>query len=264
MTIFQSSPMNGLLAALPADEYARIAPHLAVAPFRARQLLHKRDEPLNHIFFPGRALCSLVVTLEDGSTAEVAMVGGEGLIGVESVFGQRVACCDATVQVPGDGQAFVMSIDAFRAELAGSPAFESIVRNYAQAFVGFLMQSVACNALHTVDARCCRWLLHAQDRLAADELPLTHDLISTLLGVRRPTVTLVMNSLAQAGIVSASRGTLRIVDRVALESRACECYRVIAGTYLRHLSAEDDRAWHPDIKPVEAGRAKFGSHMSFS
>ena len=264
MTTFQSSPLNQLLAALPADEYARITPHLTAAPLRARQVLHKRDEPLNDIVFPGRSLCSLVLTMEDGATAEVGVVGAEGLIGVEAVLGQRLASCDATVQVAGDGQAVVMSTDAFRAELARSPAFESIVRNYAQAFVGFMMQSVACNGLHTVDARCCRWLLHAQDRLASNELPLTHDLISTMLGVRRPTVTLVMNSLAQAGIVSASRGTLRILDRMTLESRACECYRVIARTYVRHLSAEDDQSRHADIKPAPSDRAKFGSQMSVS
>ena len=255
--------MNGLLAALPADEYARIASHLTLTPLRARQVLHKKDEPLNQIVFPGRSLCSLVVTMEDGATAEVAVVGAEGLIGVEAVFEQRMASCDATVQVAGDGQAFVMSIDAFRAELARSPAFELLVRNYAQAFVGFMMQSVACNGLHSVDARCCRWLLHAQDRLAANELPLTHDLISTMLGVRRPTVTLVMNSLAQAGIVSTSRGAVRIIDRVMLESRACECYRVIAGTYVRHLSDEESQSW-PASKPVSADGAKFGSHMSVS
>lgn len=255
--------MSGLLAALPADEYARIASHLSVMPLRARQLLYKRDAPLTEIVFPGRSLCSLVVTMEDGATAEVGVVGSEGLIGVEAVLGQRVASCDATVQVAGDGQALALSIDAFRAELTRSAAFEAIVRNYAQAFVAFMMQSVACNGLHSVDARCCRWLLHAQDRLAANELPLTHDLISTMLGVRRPTVTLVMNSLTQAGIVSASRGTLRIVDRVMLESRACECYRVIAGTYMRQLSDEQSQPWLA-IKPLPADRVKFGTDMSVS
>src|SRR5688500_4105340 len=263
MSIFHTPPMNGLLAALPADEYARIASHLTNTPLRPRQLLHKRAEPLSEIVFPGRSLCSLVVTMEDGATAEVGVVGAEGLIGVEAVFEQRVASCDATVQVAGDGQAFVMSIDAFRAELARSPVFESLVRNYAQAFIGFMMQSVACNGLHSVDARCCRWLLHAQDRLAANELPLTHDLISTMLGVRRPTVTLVMNSLAQAGIVSASRGTLRIVDRAMLESRACECYRVISGTYVRQLSDNGSQSW-PASNLVPPDGAKIGTHMSVS
>jgi CRP-like cAMP-binding protein len=266
MSTFQSLPINRLLAALPADEYARIAPHLTAAPLRARGLLHKRDEPLKQIIFPGRALCSLVVTMEEGASAEVAVVGAEGLIGVEAALGQRVASCDATVQVAGDGQAFVMSIDAFRAELANSAAFESVIRNYARAFVGFVMQSVACNGLHSIDERCCRWLLHAQDRLEANDLRLTHDLISTMLGVRRPTVTLVMNSLAQAGIVSASRGTVRILDRAMLESRACTCYGTIAADYIRHLSAAAAQPLcHPDGKnPMLAGSAKSGARVSVS
>ena len=120
-----------------------------------------------------------------------------------------------------------MTVAAFQAELANCPAFESRVRNYAQAFIGFVMQSVACNARHLVDARCCRWLLHAHDRLAADDLALTHDLLSTMLGVRRPTVTLVMAELTRAGIVSHVRGHVRIVDRKGLEQTTCECYRNI-------------------------------------
>ena len=100
------------------------------------------------------------------------------------------------------------------------------------------MQSVACNARHSVDARCCRWLLHAHDRLATDDLALTHDLLSTMLGVRRPTVTLVMNDLAHAGIVSTSRGLIRIVDRTALEARACACYRIVTEIYGMRVRGE--------------------------
>ena len=230
MTMHRAS-LNHLLAALPEDERARIAPQLTPVALRGRQVLHKRDEPLQHVLFPSRMLCSLVLTMADGASAEIAVVGGEGVVGVEAALGVRVAACDATVQVAGEGHAMAMAVSAFQAELANCPAFESRVRNYAQAFVGFVMQSVACNARHSVDARCCRWLLHAHDRLAADDLALTHDLLSTMLGVRRPTVTLVMNDLAHAGIVSTSRGLIRIVDRTALEARACACYRIVTEIY---------------------------------
>lgn len=223
--------VNHLLAALPPDDYARVASHLMLAPIRARQMLYKRDEALKQIFFPARSLCSLLMTMEDGASAEIAVVGPEGVVGIEVALGLRTAACDAAVQVAGEGYAFVMNTDVFRSELARPGMFGVLVQNYARAFVGLVTQSVACNALHAVDARCCRWLLHAQDRLATSELPLTHDLLSAMLGVRRPTVTLVLNDLTQAGIVSTSRGTLKILDRHALESRACVCYRAVTAVF---------------------------------
>ena len=226
-----SSDVNHLLAALPPEDSARISPYLTLAPLRARQVLYKRDEPLKQVFFPGRSLCSLLLTMEDGASAEIAVVGPEGIVGVEVALGLRSAACDATVQVAGEGYAFVMNVDAFRSEIARPGMFGVLVQNYASAFVGFVTQSVACNALHSVEARCCRWLLHAQDRLASSDLPLTHDLLSAMLGVRRPTVTLVLNDLTQAGTISTSRGLLRIIDRHALESRACDCYKTVTGIF---------------------------------
>lgn len=192
--------------------------------------------------------------MEDGATAEVALVGPEGFLGVEAAIGQRiqpVASSDAIVQAAGDGYAFTMPVDAFRAELAESTAFASAVRGYAQSFLGFVMQSVACNARHAVDARCCRWLLHAADRLGTADLPLTHDLMSALLGVRRPTITLIMNSLAQAGVVSPSRGMIRIADRALLEARACECYRKAAGLYAGRMTSGQVPAWRENVRPPD-------------
>ena len=219
---------NFLLDALPQDELARINPHLTAHSWQARQVLYKRDEPLKTVFFPGRTLCSLLLTMEDGASAEIAVIGPEGIVGIEAIMGVRVATCDAMVQVEGDGQALVMNVDAFRAALETCPSFESRVRGYAQVFLSFVMQSVACNARHSVDARCCRWLLHAHDRLGTADLALTHDLLATMLGVRRPTVTLVLNDLADAGIISTSRGSVRIVERSKLEARACDCYRTVS------------------------------------
>ena len=230
--------VNRLLAALPEEELARISPDLSLAPLKARQVLHKRDEPLKHVFFPGRTLCSLLLTMEDGATAEICVVGSEGIVGVEAMLGVGTAVCDATVQVVGDKHALAMHINAFRAALAACPCFAAHVTQYAQSFFGFVMQSAACNARHSVDARCCRWLLHAHDRLATDEFALTHDLLSTMLGVRRPTVTLVLSDLAKAGIVSTSRGLIRIVDRPRLESRACSCYRNVTQYYRAYAGGE--------------------------
>jgi CRP-like cAMP-binding protein len=163
--------------------------------------------------------------MEDGSTAEIAVVGSEGIVGIEAALGVRVAASDATVQVAGDGGAFAMTVDAFREAMESSRVFDSLVRKYAETFVRVVMHSVACNARHAVDERCCRWLLQAHDRLATEDPALTHDLLSTMLGVRRPTVTV------NAGIVSTSRGMVRIASRGALEARACNCYRGIPNIY---------------------------------
>jgi CRP-like cAMP-binding protein len=248
----ESPALNHLLAALPADDYARISSHLTLAPLRARQVLYKRDEPLKQVFFPGRSLCSLLLTMEDGSSAEIAVVGSEGIVGVEVALGLRAAACDATVHLAGESYAFAMGVDAFRAELAHPGVFGVLVRSYAQSFIGFVTQSVACNALHSVDARCCRWLLHAQDRLAASELPLTHDLLSAMLGVRRPTVTLVLNDLTHAGIISTSRGMLRIIDRNGLEARSCDCYRAVKAMFDRGGAAQ---GWSPGVPKAVSARS---------
>ena len=246
MQINEITAVNHLLAALPADEYTRIASHLTLTPIRARQVLHKRGEPMTQIVFPGRSLCSLILDMEDGATAEVALVGPEGFVGVEAAIGHRmppVAASDVAVQAAGDGYAYTMPMEAFRNELAGSGAFASAVRGYAHTFLVSVIQSVACNARHAVDARCCRWLLQASDRLGTADLPITHDLMSALLGVRRPTITLIMNGLSQAGIVSPSRGKIHIADRAMLEARACECYRKAAGMYAGQVAAGGPSVW---------------------
>jgi CRP-like cAMP-binding protein len=227
MTNISRYTLNSMLAALPAEAYGRISPLLTVATLKPHQALQKRGEPLREIFFPSQSLTSLVLTTTEGASAEIAVVGSEGIVGIEIVLGLGVAMCDATVQVAGEGVVHSMNVDAFRMEFERGGALHDQIRKYAQAFMGFLTQSVACNALHAVEARCCRWLLNADDRLGGGEFPVTHELLSAMLGVRRPTITLVMSALAQIGAISASRGAIRIVDRDSLEARACGCYGIV-------------------------------------
>jgi CRP-like cAMP-binding protein len=234
----QRYTLNRLLAALPREDFSRISTHLTFGPLKARQLLQTRDAPLDDIYFPTRSLCSLVVMTASGESAEIAVVGAEGLVGIEAVLGRREAMYDAVVQIAGDGVAHRMKADVFRAELERQGPLYDLTRKYAQAFLGFLAQSVACNGLHSVEARCCRWLLHAHDRLGGGEFPLTHELLSTMLGVRRPTVTLVMTTLGQLGIISTSRGALRVLTRDALESHSCSCYRSVKELFDQVLPAE--------------------------
>lgn len=238
----QRYTLNRLLAALPPDDYSRVSPLLTFGTLSGRQVLQKRDESLRDIYFPSQSLCSLILTTADGASAEIAVVGSEGLVGVEAVLGLTGAMCDATVQVAGEGVAHSMNVDAFQAELERRGAFHDLVRKYAQAFVGFVTQSVACNALHAVEARCCRWLLHADDRLGGGEFPLTHELLSTMLGVRRPTVTLVMTTLAHQGIISTSRGVIRIISRDALAAHSCGCYRTVKALFDELLPLEAKRS----------------------
>jgi CRP-like cAMP-binding protein len=224
--------MNALLAALPADDYRRVSSELTWRPLKVRQVLHKHGEPISEIFFPGRSVCSVTNVMEDGGVVEVATVGREGLIGVSAVFGAPVASGEAFVQIAGEPAA-VMSIDAFRREMERQGPFRDGVTRYSQAFVNMLMQSVACNGLHSAEQRCCRWLLTTHDRIAQDEFPLTHELLAVMLGVRRPTVTLVMAALTKAGIIAHVRGHVRIVDRKALEQASCECYGNVRNAFDR-------------------------------
>ena len=226
MPMTDSPRQNNLLASLPAEDYCRLAPQLRTAPLKNRQMLQRRGEPLQDVYFPDRSLCALVMPMADGSTPEIAPVGAEGFIGVESALGLSRAFADVTVHVAGDAVCHVLSADSFRRELDHGGTFHATVMRYAHAFVEGLEQSVACSGLHAVDARCCRWLLQAQDRLGCDELAVTHDVLASMLGVRRPTVTLIIADLSRHEIVSGSRGVIAITDRAALEGRACECYRV--------------------------------------
>lgn len=227
--------MNGLLSSLPAEEFQRVSAYLTWRPLKVRQVLHKRGEPIAEVYFPGRSVCSITNTMEDGGIVEVATVGREGMVGVGAAIGNLMATGDAFVQIAAEPAA-VMPIDAFNREFEARGAFHAAVTRYSQAFMSLLMQSVACNGLHSAEERCCRWLLMTHDRIAQDEFPLTHEFLAIMLGVRRPTVTLVMAELARAGIVSHVRGHVRIVNRPGLEEASCECYRNIRSVYDRLLT----------------------------
>ena len=224
------APMNALLASLPPDEYQRVSAELTWRPLRVRQQLQKHGEPISEIVFPGRSVCAITHSMEDGGTVEVASVGREGFVGVGAVFGNMVASADAFVHLANESAA-VMSTEAFRRELARRGRFFEAVMGYVQVFLSGLMQSVACNGLHSADQRCSRWLLSTHDRIQQDEFPLTHEFLAVMLGVRRPTVTLVMADLTRAGAISHVRGHVRIVDRQVLEARSCECYRNIRRSF---------------------------------
>jgi CRP-like cAMP-binding protein len=217
---------NRLLASLPVEEYQRIVPRMRSVPLTPRQVVQKQDERIHDVYFPNGGAVSLVKTLHDGQVAEVATVGAEGAVGTSVFFGQEFADCDVIVQLSGPG-ALAMSADAFTAEMDNRGAFFNHVVRYNQALMSQIMQTTVCNGLHSAEQRCCRWLLMTSDRAASDEFKITHELLATMLGVRRPTVTLVAASLQKAGLIDYRRGTVKIVDREKLEAASCECYRTV-------------------------------------
>jgi CRP-like cAMP-binding protein len=230
---------NHLLSALPDNDYRRIFPHLTPQRFRRGLIIHRRDEPLQHVFFPAESVIWLTCTTEAGASSQLAMVGSEGIVGIEVFYGSRSALCDATVHPSHDAVGHRMTVDVFRGELDRRGAFYDAVLHYAGALVDSLAQAVACNARHSAEARCSRWLLEVQLRFQnADVLSATHELLADLLGLRRPTVSLILQNLQSQGIISTNRGRIRIQDQFALQQRACECVKKSAAV----CAASDPRA----------------------
>jgi CRP-like cAMP-binding protein len=229
-----SSSANRLLARLPAREYQRLLPALTTVKCRPKRVLLKPHVPSEKIYFLGGGVCSLTQVTADGQVAAVALVGNEGVVGLPEFGGDPESGITAVVEV-ADADTSVMDLDVFQAEVNRRGDVSDIIGRYAKAFVAGLMQSVVCNALHSVDGRCARCLLELRDRVGSDELPLTQDALADILGVRRPTVTLCAGKLQRMGIVEHHQRRVVIRDPAGLESAASECYRAIKHRFARLL-----------------------------
>jgi len=225
---------NRLINALPLENYQCIASSLMLLTLKRGQTLYEHGEVQTHVYFPGPGFWSLTSTMEDGSAVEVASVGDEGFIGVGVALGDTLATGEARACIAGQS-VLALPVASFKQEMEDGGVFYQVVRNYSEAFVGMILQGTACNALHSAEARCCRWLLMAHDRVKSDELPVTHEMVAAALGLRRPTVTLALASLTRAGIVGHTRGRVFVLDRAGLECKSCECYRVVRKTFDRLL-----------------------------
>ena len=215
---------NLLLAALPADEYQRIAQSLDTVPLKLKSLIHRAGDPIEHVYFPGGGFCSMVTVLKDGGMVEVATIGREGMVGITAVLDGNPVSSTSMVQGETD-TCYRMKADVFRREMDRRGVFYELMTHYAQALVGFIMQSTACNAVHSVEQRLARWLLMARDRMGSDEFPLTQEFVAMMLGASRPTVTIVASTLQKAGLITYRRGNIKILDGERLEAASCECYR---------------------------------------
>src|SRR5436190_316468 len=228
---------NKLLSTLPAPDRDRIAPNLTSVPIAFKQVLYKQDATINDVYFPGGGAWSLTKTMEDGGTAEVGTIGNEGMIGSAVFFGDRQSHTETIVQIAEEhAGAFKMPVAAFVAEMEVRGPFYNRVIRYHQALSIQIQQTTACNALHPAEQRCCRWLLMTRDRIGTDELKLTHEFLAIMLGVRRPTVTIILGTLEKAGLLgNGHRGAITITDRKKLEAASCECYATVKANFARLL-----------------------------
>lgn len=218
---------NQLLSSLPEDDYRRISPYVRHTTLHARQMLQRQGQPIQEIVFPVAGICSAIRTTDDGDAIELLGIGRDGATGASIAWGQAEAPTDVVVQI-ADADALSLPLDVFKTELQRGGGLAKVMSDYCRTWTLQLMQASACNALHSAEERCCRWLLTTHDRMQAHSFPITQDLLAMALGVRRPTVTLVMADLHRDGLVTYGRGRVTIVERAALLERACECYAALS------------------------------------
>jgi CRP-like cAMP-binding protein len=226
-----SSPIeNQLLAKLPAPDLRRLRPMLTTVLLQPKQVLQKQGERVRHVYFPNSGLVSLTTALADGSLVEAATIGDNGIVGVEAFLeGDIVSPCEAIVQVPIPGQAAeMMRVTDFRHEIdRGGPLRDASTR-YLHVLYAQMARLTACNARHSVNERCARWLLTAQDQLHGPKFHLSQEFLGVMLGVRRQAVSEVATSFRAAGLIRYQHGTVTVLDRKELERTACECYAALA------------------------------------
>lgn len=216
---------NRILLALPQPVFDHIRPELELVDLVRGQIVYHVDAPINHVYFVDRGLISLVKTMRDGRMVEVGAIGIEGVTGSNALFGMEAAILESIVQVPGT--AFRIGSAIMREHMARHEALRGIIRDYARFAVAQLAQTAACNRLHSLEERCCRWLLIAHDSARSDSFRLTHEFLAMMLGVQRSGLSLTASILQKAGFIRYSHGVVTVTDRPGLEATACECYASI-------------------------------------
>jgi CRP-like cAMP-binding protein len=216
---------NLLLAALPAEVYGRLCPALEPVAFALGDVVYDTGGRMAHIYFPTTAVVSLIYTMEDGATAEMGLVGNEGVVGIALFMGGETTPNQAVAQVAGG--ALRMKAQALLDEFRRGGPFQLALLRYTQALITQISQTAVCNRLHPVEKRLCRWLLLTRDRLPSDEILMTQEFIAHMLGVRREGVTAAAHHLQEAGLIRYARGHITILDRAKLEAAVCECYGVV-------------------------------------
>ena len=224
---------NHLLDALPASDYERLASHLELIPMNLGDVLYESGAKLRYVYFPTTCIISLLYVMEDGASAEIAVVGNEGILGISLFMGGNTTPSRAVVQ--SAGHAFRLKADLLKDEFERYGPTMHLLLRYTQALITQMAQTAVCNRHHSVDQQLCRWLLLSLDRLDSNELSMTQELIANMLGVRREGVTEAAGKLQDAGLIRYHRGRITVIDRPGLEARSCECYQVVKTEFDRLL-----------------------------
>jgi CRP-like cAMP-binding protein len=234
MPLTHGPNQNHLLAALPAAEFERLAPHLERVPMLLGETLYEPGGQLQHVFFPTTAIVSLLYTMESGASAEIAGVGNEGMLGISLFMGGDTTPSSAVVQTAG--HSYRLPGRLLKEEFNRAGLMQRLLLRYTQALLTQMCQTAACNRHHSIEQQLCRWLLLTLDRLPSNELIMTQELIASALGVRREGITEAAGNLQRAGVIRYRRGHIAVLDRSGLDAGACECYAVVRKELDRLLS----------------------------
>ena len=235
----QHSKENHLLSVLPEAERARVEPHLVPVEMPLGQVVYESGDRLDHVYFPTTSIVSLLYVMEDGASAEIAIVGNEGIIGIALFMGGETTPNRAVVQ--SAGQAYRLDARILKEEFHRAGPVQRLLLRYTQALITQMAQTAVCNRHHSIDQQLCRWLLLSMDRLPSNELKMTQELIANMLGVRRSGVTEAALKLQDAGLIRYGHGHIEVLDRPGLEKRVCECYGVVKREFDRLL---------PDLRAI--------------
>ncbi len=222
---------NKLLATLSREEYDRILPNLELVSLSSKQVLYEVNQPIEYAYFPRNGVCSVLNIMQDGQGIEAATVGNEGMVGVPLLLGTHQIPLRAISQIPSD--AWRMKADVFIREVYWGCPLHTLLLRYTQTLMNQIFQTAACNRLHPVEKRCCRWLLMTRDRVNSDEFPLSPEVLSQMLGVCRSSRAEVVAKLGKAGLIRYEGGIMTLLDPQGLESAACKCYQVLKQEFVR-------------------------------
>jgi len=225
MTSAHDPRQNHLLAVLPADASARVFPYLELLPLPLGQTVYESGVPMSYVYFPTNAIVSLLYVLADGSPAEIAVVGNDGIIGISLFMGGETTTNQAVVQ--SAGHAYRLPGQVLKDEFDRGGPMQHLLLRYTQALITQMAQTAVCNRHHSLEQQFCRWLLLSFDRLSSNDLVMTQELIANMLGVQRERVTKAARKVQSAGLIEYNRGRITVLDRMGLEKRACECYAVV-------------------------------------
>jgi CRP-like cAMP-binding protein len=239
-TNMTSPTCNHLLNALPIEDYERLVLFLEPINLKLGDVLYESGDIPRYVYFPTSAIISLIYGLENGASAEIAVVGNEGILGIALFMGGNTTPSRAVVR--NKGKAYRLSPQVLLDEFQLGGAVQNLLLRYTQALITQMTQTAVCNRHHTVEQQLCRWLLHSLDRLTSNRLDMTQELIASMLGVRREGVTEAAGRLQREGIISYSRGRIEVLDRPQLESQVCECYQVVKKEFERLLPSSEERS----------------------